>query len=472
MQAPMWLAFPPEVHSTLLSSGPGPGPLLATAEAWRALAAEYTSTATELTEILATAQAAWTGPTAERFVAAHQPFLLWLGQAGVVANANAAEHDAAAAEYTSALAALPTLAELAANHAVHGVLIATNFFGINAVPIALNEADYLRMWVQAATIMNIYQAVTEASLAAAPTTSPAPQIVAANPAVDSGGISGDPTEVILDAFNNLITIIRNLVVQYLPGPLGNSVVQALDSLLAFMSTEAFAILGYSILDPLIYFGPFAPVVGAFAPIGLIGLAGLATADVAGVVGPVVRAKTPGPQSLPLTTGVTIATSGPGGATAASAGAGTPSGAPASTATPATGAAQGFYAVGGGPDGEGFSPISRLTATAVAGASLAAPAAAAAAASQEARAKRRARARQRGHKYQFAYLDEKMAPPDDPPTSEEIAASACGSGPLGFAGTVSKSAGAQAKGLTRLSGGEFDEDPQEPMLPGTWERQAR
>jgi PPE-repeat protein len=467
MQAPMWLAFPPEVHSALLSSGPGPGPLLAAAQAWRALAAEYTSTATELTDILGAAQAAWVGPTAERFVAAHQPFLLWLGQAGAVANANATEHEAAAAEYTSALAAMPTLVELAANHAMHGVLVATNFFGINTIPIALNEADYIRMWVQAATIMSVYQAVTETSLAAAPAASAAPQIVAANPAVDSGGVSGDPTEVILDAFNNLVTIIRNLVAQYLPGPLGNSVVQALDSLIAFMSTDAFAILGYSILDPLIYFGPFVPVVGAFTPIGLIGLAGLATADVAGVAGPVVRAEAPSQQNLPVTTGVTLASSGPGGATAASTGAGAPSGAPASTASPATATAQGFYAVGGGPDGEGFSPISRVPAMAVAGASLAAPAAAAASASQEARAKRRAKARQHGHKYQFAYLDEQMAPPGDTPAPEEIAASVGGSGPLGFAGTVSKSAGAQAKGLAHLGGGEFDEDPQEPMLPGTW-----
>lgn len=207
----MWMASPPEVHSALLSSGPGPGPLLAAAGAWSSLSLVYAATAEELSALLASVTAGlWRGVAGEQYQTAHQPYLAWLSRAGADSARLAAVHDQAAAAYAAALAAMPTLPELAANHTAHGILVATNFFGINAIPLAINEADYLRMWVQAATTMATYQAVCEASTAATPSVTATVPIQKSAAASSQPPSSGNPLQGLLDFLD---PILKSLGIQ-------------------------------------------------------------------------------------------------------------------------------------------------------------------------------------------------------------------------------------------------------------------
>ncbi len=507
MTTPVWMALPPEVHSALISSGPGPGSMLAAASAWNTLSVEYASAAEELSALLAGVQAdAWEGPTAESYAAAHMPFLAWLMQASADSVAAAAQLETVAAAYAAALAAMPTLAELAANHAIHAVLVATNFFGINTIPIALNEADYVRMWVQAAMTMATYQAVAAIALASTPQTSPAPQIqksagstwAPTGPQPAESGFStglGDLLDSLADRLglgplvdefgidhifqflNNPVQFTEQLITKFLANPVA---ALANPASLIFDGDEVIAPFFLN-LPPFYYLYPLA-----IAPAGAVGgVVGLA--EPASLTQPVAEpsltapaSEAAAPETLPVVASVPASTAlVAGSATAPAPTTAPPTSAVAYSAPPSALSTSGVasftppYAVG--PPGIGSDSGMGGSSSASAKRKAAQPdttaAVSVAAARERARVRRRRRAKLRGYGDEFMEMNVEVDPDWDAPPGETPVASTVASdqraGPLGFAGAVRKGAVSETAGLTTLAGDEFGGGPSVPLVPGTW-----
>ncbi len=485
------MASPPEVHAALLSSGPGSGGLLAAAGSWKSLSEAYTSVAEGLGAILAAVQAgAWEGPTAEQYVVAHVPYLIWLMQAGADSAAAAAGHETAAGAYTAALAAMPTPVELAANHAAHAALSATNFFGINTIPLALNEAEYVWMWIQAATTMAQYHLTSSVAVATAPHTIPPPRIVKTPQSSDSsdtgGGVqdivdndSGDPYDLSwwVNRFLEVPQTLERDALEFpqnpsvataqlesdIPGLIADEVGHAAEAYEAFFPEINALAAGLPIVNP-----------GLAVGVG-VGLGGVPQVDLD--VTPAVPA-----TAVPQAPGAAAAGTAPA-VSAAPAATPTPASAPATAPAPApaggppaapppTGVGGGgFPYLIGGPRtgaGTGMGSGARRKAPEPEAAAVGAAAGAVAQRREKSRRRRRAAMKSPDHGYRYEFLGREPDGTDAVDEEQRAAVSGRGAGTLGFAGTAPSGAAAQAGGLAALAGDGFGGGPAVPMVPVSWE----
>jgi PPE-repeat protein len=152
--------MPPEVNTSRLMAGAGVEPMLQAAAGWEAFAISLETQADELAASLTSLASLWNGMGAERAVTATMPMVIWLRMLSLQALKRAMQAVQQANAYALAMGTTPQLVEIELNHITHAVLEATNFLGINTLPIGLNELDYARMWELAAAVMDAYQAET------------------------------------------------------------------------------------------------------------------------------------------------------------------------------------------------------------------------------------------------------------------------------------------------------------------------
>jgi PPE-repeat protein len=178
-----YAAFPPEINSGRIYSGPGSGPLMAAAAAWDGLANDLQSTAASYSSVISALTAGpWLGPTSLSMTAAVTPYLTWMQGTAAQAAETATQATAAASAFETAFAAHVPPEEIAANRSQLASLVATNVIGQNNSAIAATEAQYGEMWAQDALAMDTYAASSAAASKLTPFT-PAPQTT------NSGGLA-------------------------------------------------------------------------------------------------------------------------------------------------------------------------------------------------------------------------------------------------------------------------------------------
>lgn len=168
-------ALPPEINSARIYTGPGPGPMLAAAAAWDALAEQLYFAAIACHSIVeALTTGPWLGAASTSMAAATAPYVAWMTSTATQAEKTAAQARMAATAYETALSMTVPPPLIAANRAQLLALIATNVLGQITPAIAATEADYAQMWAQDAATMYAYAGNSAIAATLTPFTSPQP----------------------------------------------------------------------------------------------------------------------------------------------------------------------------------------------------------------------------------------------------------------------------------------------------------
>ena len=219
-------AFPPEINSGRMYTGPGSGPLMAAASAWDSVAAELDTAATGYKSVITELTSSpWLGPASRAMISAVTPYVSWISAATAQAEETASQARAAAAAFETAFTLTVPPPVIAANRVLLATLVATNFFGQNTPAIAATEAQYMEMWAQDAAAMYGYASssaiATELSRFLDPpstTTAGAPGGQSAAVAQATATPAGESAQTVASAVTQLIASVPQALSQLSTAP--------------------------------------------------------------------------------------------------------------------------------------------------------------------------------------------------------------------------------------------------------------
>jgi PPE-repeat protein len=250
-------AFPPEINSAKMYSGPGPGSMLGAATAWNSLAAELRSQAATYSAVIANLTGeGWQGSASTAMAAAAAPYATWMNTTAAQAEETANKASAAASAYEAAFAMTVPPAVVAENRAQLASLVATNVLGQNTPAIAATEAQYGQMWVQDAAAMYGYAAQSAAATKVPSFTTP-PQTTT------SGALAGQAAAA-TQATGTSATTSTQATLSQLTSAVQTSLQQMAAPLTSTSATSSTSELG-ALLDPNANFWNTLTSTGAFDP---------------------------------------------------------------------------------------------------------------------------------------------------------------------------------------------------------------
>lgn len=155
----MYWGIPPEVNAFRLTmAGAGPTAHVPAATAFETVSATHIQQAAQMSSTTANTGGSYLGAAGVAMAASAAAHSAWMGAAGAYAQKSAKTVESGMGMYSGAVAATVPFGQIVANRTRVATLHATNILGVNTIPIAEGEAEYVEYWGQNASAMMSYLA--------------------------------------------------------------------------------------------------------------------------------------------------------------------------------------------------------------------------------------------------------------------------------------------------------------------------